>query len=144
MPHRLIEFAMILIKNTFAKRWSERVRKSQRDFWVHGVGQVGLPEQEREVTVIDSRGPVDAIHGDRDPPKHSRAEKDGGAAANGRDSGHIVPAISPPLSSGRHSHLTDRLFPIPNTHHMVTLQIIETNSDSSDRSFCQKNPQACE
>lgn len=68
MPHRLIEFAMILIKNTFAKRWSERVRKSQRDFWVHGMGQVGLPEQEREVTVIDSRGPVDAIHGDLDPP----------------------------------------------------------------------------
>ena len=59
---------MILIKNTFAKRWSERVRKSQRDFWVHGMGQVGLPEQERGVTVIDSRGPVDAIHGDLDPP----------------------------------------------------------------------------
>ena len=69
------------------------------------------------------------------PPEHSRAEKDGGGAANGSDSGHIVPAISPPLPSGPQSHLTDRLFPIPNTHQMVMLYAIETNSDSSNRSF---------
>lgn len=68
-----------------------------------------------------SRGPVDAIHGDCGPPELSRAEKDGGGAANRRDSGHIVPAISLPVSSGQHSHLTDRLFPIPNTYQMVTL-----------------------
>lgn len=50
MPHRLKEFAVILVKDTFTKRWSERVRKSQERSAIpkgmHGPGK-SLPEQER-------------------------------------------------------------------------------------------------
>ena len=52
--NRLKEFVMILIKDTFVKQWSEsqEIGMSVQNQRVHGMGQVGLPEQERAVAVI--------------------------------------------------------------------------------------------